>query len=146
MCKPQLIKGGIAVDDRGAVSFVNDFTFSGIKRFYLVEKHSRNFVRAWHGHKMEEKYVLVTKGTAIVAAVKIDDWEKPSKDQTVHKFVLSEKSPAILHIPNGYANGFMSLTDDVKIMFFSTASLAESAKDDYRYNARYWDPWKVEER
>jgi len=146
MCKPQLIKGGIAVDDRGAVSFVNDFTFSGIKRFYLVENHSRNFVRAWHGHKMEEKYVLVTKGTAIVAAVKIDDWEKPSKDQTVHKFVLSEKSPEILHIPNGYANGFMSLTDDVKIMFFSTASLAESAKDDYRYNARYWDPWKVEER
>jgi hypothetical protein len=31
-------------------------------------------------------------------------------------------------------------------MFFSTASLADSKDDDVRFDARYWDPWTVEER
>ena len=33
---PRLYSGGISVDDRGSLSFVNDFDFAGIKRFYLV--------------------------------------------------------------------------------------------------------------
>jgi len=143
---PKLMKGGIAVDDRGSVSFVNDFNFTNVKRFYAVENHKRGFIRAWHGHKNESKYALVVKGSALVCAVEIDDWEKPSKDLEVNRFILSEKSPSVLFIPAGYANGFMSLTEDAKIMFFSTSSLEESLNDDYRFDARYWNPWNVEER
>ncbi len=142
----ELIKGGLAVDDRGTVSFVNGFDFKDVKRFYAVENHRRGFIRAWHGHKNEAKYVLAVKGSALVCAVKIDDWENPSKDAEVKRFVLSEKSPAVLYIPAGHANGFMSLTDDAKLMFFSTSSLEESLNDDYRFDARYWNPWEIEER
>ncbi len=142
----KLIKGGIAVDDRGSVSFVNDFNFENVKRFYAVENHKQGFIRAWHGHKKESKYALVVKGSALVCAVEIDDWEEPSKDLEVNRFVLSEKSPSVLFIPAGYANGFMSLTEDAKIIFFSTSTLEESLNDDYRFDARYWDPWTVEER
>ena len=46
------MRGGVAVDDRGEVGFVNDFTFSGVKRFYTVANHSDGFVRAWHGHRL----------------------------------------------------------------------------------------------
>ena len=46
----------------------------------------------------------------------------------------------------GHANGFMSLTGDCKIIVFSTSTIEESLKDDYRFDARYWNPWKVEER
>jgi len=146
MEKPQIIKGGIAVDDRGVVSFVNDFGFSGVKRFYMVENHKAGFVRAWHAHKKEAKYVLVVKGSAIVAAVAVTDWDNPDKDQEVHRYILSEKSPSVLFIPSGYANGFMSLSKDLKIMYLSTSSLEESLGDDYRFDARYWNPWEVEER
>jgi dTDP-4-dehydrorhamnose 3,5-epimerase len=144
--EPRLIKGGVAVDDRGQLSFVNDFDFEGVKRFYTVENHRAGFIRAWHAHKLEAKYVLVVQGAALVAAVAIDDWDNPSKDAQVHRHVLSAASPAVLYVPAGYANGFMSLTEDTKIMFFSTSSLAESAGDDFRYDARHWDPWTVEER
>ncbi len=144
--EPRLIKGGLAVDDRGRVSFVNDFDFEGVKRFYTVENHTSGFIRAWHAHKKEAKYVLVVQGAALVGAVAIDDWDTPSKDAQVHRHVLSAASPAVLYVPAGYANGFMSLTEDTKIMFFSTSSLAESAGDDFRYDARHWDPWTVEER
>lgn len=142
----ELIEGGIAVDDRGQIQFCNDFNFKEIKRFYTVLNHQSQFIRAWHGHKKETKYVLVVSGAAIVSAVKIDDWEKPDKKAEVHRFILSEKKPCILKIPAGYANGFKTLVDDTKVMFFSTSTLEESMDDDFRYEAYYWNAWNVVER
>lgn len=142
----KLIQGAIRVDDRGSVSFVNDFNFEGVKRSYLVQNHSLGFVRAWHAHKKEAKYVWCTSGAALVAAVQIDNWEKPSPGLPVEKFVLSSATPSILYIPNGYANGFMSLSADCQLMFFSTSSLEESKDDDFRFEARLWNPWTIEER
>jgi dTDP-4-dehydrorhamnose 3,5-epimerase-like enzyme len=49
-------------------------------------------------------------------------------------------------IPAGYANGFMTLTESAKVMFLSTSSLEESAGDDFRFDARLWNPWNIEER
>jgi dTDP-4-dehydrorhamnose 3,5-epimerase len=143
---PRLIDGGLAVDDRGQVSFVNDFGFTGVRRFYMVSNHFQGFVRAWHAHRHEAKYVFVTSGAAIVGAVEIDDWEKPSKTARVHRYVLSAKKPSILYIPAGYANGFKSLTGDTNIIFFSTASMEEARNDDVRYDAGYWDIWEIIER
>jgi len=146
MDKVRLIEGNMAVDDRGTVSFVNDFNFSGVKRFYMVTNHRTGFVRAWHAHRHESKYITVVRGAAIIGAVKIDNWEKPSKDSQVNRYVLSAEKPSVLYIPAGYANGFMSLTQDAAVVFYSTASLQESQGDDVRYDARYWDIWQVTER
>ena len=143
---PKLLVGGLAVDDRGEVCFVNDFDFTGVKRFYTVTNHRSGFVRAWHAHRHEAKYVTVLRGAAIVGAVKIDDWESPSRDSRVWRYTLSSRRPAVVHVPAGYANGFMSLTADTLVVFFSTASLEDSRGDDTRYDARYWDIWQVIER
>ena len=146
MLKPELIQGNIAIDDRGELGFVNDFNFADVKRFYTVKNHHIGFVRAWHAHKNEAKYVTVLEGSALIGAVEIDDWITPSKDLVVNRFILSSKKPSVLYIPAGYANGFMSLTDDARLVFFSTSSLDESKGDDFRFDARYWDIWKIEER
>ncbi len=143
---PRLIEGGLGIDERGDIAFVNDFQFEGVKRFYMVSNHRVGFVRAWHAHRREGKYVTVVQGAAIVAAVAIDNWERPSKNAEIHRYVLSAQKPAVLYIPPGYANGFMSLTADTKLVFFSTSSLEESRSDDVRYDARYWDAWQVIER
>ena len=143
---PRLIEGGLAVDDRGRVSFVNDFEFTGVRRFYMVSNHSAGSVRAWHAHRREAKYVFVASGAAIVGAVAVDNWEEPSRTTEVHRYVLSANKPSILYIPAGYANGFKSLTADATIMFFSTATMEEAKNDDVRYDAHYWDIWSVVER
>jgi dTDP-4-dehydrorhamnose 3,5-epimerase len=142
----RLIEGGVAVDDRGQLAFVNTFGFEGVKRFYAVSNHRSGFVRAWHAHRKEAKYVHLARGSAIVGAVKVDDWEKPSRDLKVERFVLSSAKPSVLYIPAGYANGFMSLTADALLYYFSTATIDESRGDDVRYSARHWDCWQVEER
>lgn len=144
--KPYVINGGLAVDDRGEIVFVNEFNFESVKRFYIVSNHKSGFVRAWHAHKRESKYVTAVVGSAIVGAVKIDSWENPSKDLAVERYVISEKRPQVVYIPPGYANGFMSLTEDLKLVFYSTSTLEESSGDDFRYDARYWDIWDVVER
>jgi dTDP-4-dehydrorhamnose 3,5-epimerase-like enzyme len=143
---PVFLPGGLSVDDRGSLAFCNDFNFSGVKRFYLVSCHQPNQVRAWHAHRHERKYVTAVSGTALVCAVPIDDWHTPSKSVVVFRHVLSANQPRVLAIPPGYANGWMSLTHGCKLLWFSTAALNESKDDDYRFPARYWDPWKVEER
>ncbi len=146
MDKPYKIEGNICIDDRGKVSFVNGFHFDGVKRFYTISNHRRGFVRAWHAHRIEAKYVTVLQGAALVAAVQIDDWLQPNRHTEVDKWVLCGERPAVVFIPAGYANGFMSLTDDALIGFFSCASLEDSLRDDMRYSARYWNPWQIVER
>jgi dTDP-4-dehydrorhamnose 3,5-epimerase-like enzyme len=138
--------GGLAVDDRGELGFVNDFNFEGVKRFYTVANHRQGFVRAWHGHKREAKYVTAVSGAAVIGAVRVDNWDQPSRDLPVDRFVLSAHKPSVLYIPAGYANGFMSLTADLKLMFFSTTTLEQSQGDDFRFDARHWDIWQVVER
>tara|TARA_Y100000034_G_C6879783_1_gene402925 strand:+ start:475 stop:921 length:447 start_codon:yes stop_codon:yes gene_type:complete len=148
MSKPTLIKGGIAIDDRGSVSFVNDFDFKSIKRFYTAKNFSRDTIRAFHGHIKEAKYVYVAKGSAIIAAVKMTSTKNPDKNEDVERFVLSEKSPSILHIPSGYANGFRVLEKDTTILFFSTTTLEEAKEDDFRFPHDYWgtEIWEIEHR
>lgn len=146
MNKIKLIDAGLAIDDRGELIFSNDFDMSKIKRFYQITNHQNFFVRAWHGHQKEEKFILVSKGSAIIAGVKIDNWKKPSKDLPVEKFIVTEKNPKIVHIPAGYANGFKTLAQDTKLIIFSTSTLKESKNDDFRYDSRHWNPWDIEER
>ena len=146
MTIPYVFEGGLGIDDRGEVGFVNDFNFDGIKRFYWVANHRSGFIRAWHAHKREAKYVTVVQGTALIGAVEIDDWDNPSKDSKLWRYALSDHKPSTLYIPAGYANGFMSLTAETKLIFFSTSSLEETHGDDIRYDAYYWNPWQIVER
>ncbi len=146
IAEPVCMKGKLFVDDRGEVGCVNDFDMRQVRRFYTVANHRVGFIRAWHAHKKESKYVTVTSGSAIIAAVKIDNWSQPSQDLNIHRFVLSAATPSVIFIPKGYANGFKTLTVDTKIMFFSMATLEQSRKDDFRFDAYYWDPWLIVER
>lgn len=139
----ECIEGGLVVDDRGQIQFCNNFDMSDVKRFYIVSNHESQFVRAWHGHKKEGKYAMVVSGSAIFAGVKIENWDNPNKEAPIQRLVLSAKKPSILRIPAGYAHGFKTLEADTKVMFFSTASLGQSADDDYRFEYDFWNPWDV---
>ena len=96
--------------------------------------------------QIENKYILITKGSALAAAVKIDDWKNPSKSLKIETFVLNDKKPKLLFIPGGYAHGYKTLLADTRLIIFSTSTLTESIKDDYRYEAYYWNPWTIKER
>jgi dTDP-4-dehydrorhamnose 3,5-epimerase len=139
MMEIKLYNGGIAVDDRGSVRFVNDFNFSDVKRFYQVENHRRGFIRAWHAHEKEGKYVYVATGSALVGAVPLVNNNLIVSEGK--KFFLSAKKPTVLFIPSGYGNGFMNLEEGTSILFFSTRTLDESLGDDIRFPFDAWNIW-----
>lgn len=125
-----IYSGGLSVDDRGKVSFANDFDFKDVKRFYVVENHNKGHLRAWHGHKKEAKYVYVVSGSAKIGVATGEDFES---------YVLSADKPQVLYIPAGSYNGCRTLTDDAKVIYFSTATLEESKQDDQRLPEDTWE-------
>ena len=140
--EPRIINGGLHVDDRGKVSFINDMP--EVKRFYVIENLGKDIIRAFHGHKKEDKYFYVVQGTALICANRID----ADRNSIVHRFVLSEHQPQLLHIPHKFANGVKSLEDKTKVIVFSTATLEESKSDDERIPYDYWGirVWRSENR
>ena len=147
MNNTQQIIGNIATDDRGTVRFVNDFNFNGVKRFYQVSNHRSGFIRAWHGHMKEAKYVYVAKGTALVAAVPMEDMLAAKESgilanpDVVQKAVLSANKPTVLFIPAGDANGFKTLEEGTIVQFFSTSTLEQSPGDDIRFDYNLVNVW-----
>ena len=145
MTKPKLIQGNFFNDERGILSFVNEFNFleKKIQRFYIVKNYQNNFIRAWHGHEEESKFVYCLNGSAKVCCVKIDNFNKPNKNEKIYSFNLNENKPSIVFVPKGYANGFMNTEPNTKLMFLSDKSLEQSKKDDFRYEYNFWNPWKI---
>jgi len=144
MDEVKTISGGVAVDDRGSIRFANDFDFEGVKRFYQIQNHEPMFIRAWHGHQHEAKYIYVAKGTAVVGVAPIEGYE--NHEHTENRFVLSDQKPVVLYIPKAHFNGIMTFTPDTIVQVFSTSTLEESLGDDIRLSYRYWDIWDVERR
>lgn len=134
------------VDDRGTLIFSNNLDISHFKRQYFVSNFSSQFIRAWHGHKIESKAVSVISGAAIICAVEIDNWENPSKALKINRLILSSENPKWVLIPNGYANGFKTLKKNTVLQFLSTHSTSDSLNDDFRFEYNYWNPWEIVQR
>ena len=143
---PKILEGDCSVDDRGIVSFLNVLPFEKVKRSYIVENFSTDTVRAFHGHKIEEKFVLAISGAAIIVVAKMSTDIKSLEDPK--RYVLSNKKLQVLHIPFWHANGFRALELNTKLAFFSTTTIDQAKEDDYRFPYDYFGKlvWTVESR
>ena len=136
-----LINGNIHSDNRGVLTFFNDFDMSLVKRFYIAKHFDRHVIRAWQGHRNEQKWFYVTEGAFKVVLVEPNDWTNPSADLPYIEFLLEANNNEILHIPKGIATGFQASTTPSKLMIFSDVTLSESVNDDYRFDKNLWYKW-----
>lgn len=136
---PKVIQGGNFSDHRGSISYVNDFSFDDIERFYIISNCNENPIRAWQGHKLDAKNFYCLSGSFKIHFVKVDNWEKPSKNLLVETILVSESDSKIVHIPPGYANAIESLESNSKLISFSTLPLSQVSEDDVRYESNYWE-------
>lgn len=140
---PEVIffEGGRFSDKRGILSFVNDFDFSDVRRFYNITHPDVSVVRAWQGHKIERKYFYVPYGSFLLAWVKIDNWEHPSSDLKASYTILSSEKPGVLSIPAGYANGIKAIIPDSVLTVYSNLDLKESENDRWTFDQALWFNW-----
>ena len=110
--EPILFSNNLYSDDRGSVSFTNELNLKNVVRTYKVQNKLIKTVRAWHAHKLEEKWISVEEGEFLVCAVQIDDFDNPSKSIKIHKYTLTPED-GILYVPNNYANGALNITEQI---------------------------------
>lgn len=134
----QIIQGNLFSDDRGSLSFANDFSLKSIVRFYEITPKDTTIIRAWQAHKKESKWFYCTQGAFKVNLIKLDSFENPSDDLTVISYELNANNPQVLYIPGGYANGFKSLCQESKLMVYSDFDLEASKLDDFRFESNKW--------
>ena len=138
---PTYIDMGSAYDERGFIEYFNDFYKFKAQRFYIINNNQDNFIRAWHGHKKEAKIFYSLSGFIQISAVKIKNFKNPDKNTEINNFFLSSRGNKLLYIPGGFANGIKFFNSKDRLLVFSSSTLKESLKDDYRYNYDYWSPW-----
>ncbi|MCD0471069.1 WxcM-like domain-containing protein [Flavobacterium sp. JAS] len=136
---PTIIQGGNFSDHRGTISYVNDFSFQDIERFYIISNSDNNPIRAWQGHKLDAKNFYCLSGSFKIHFVKVDNWEVPSKNIAIETVFVSESDSKVVHIPAGYANAIESLESNSKLISFSTLPLSNVSYDDVRYPSDYWN-------
>lgn len=139
---PEVFDIPVHQDDRGFVYCVRDNMFDDmIQRTYVVENHSKGLVRAWHGHRKADTYMHVIQGVVKIAAMNMEN------DEDITCAVLTDRRPQMFYIPAGFYNGAMSLTDNTKILVYSTLTFDKVKSDDYRENWKVnGDIWRVENR
>lgn len=137
MHQGRLLTGKAHQDERGIITFNNDFDASQIKRIYTIENHSTEFIRGWQGHKIEQRWFACMKGSFEIWVIQIDDFEKPSKDLTIQKYLLKNDVLTYLHIPAGHLTAIQSLQEESKLLVLADFRLGE-IEDEYRFPIDYF--------
>src|SRR6187402_1805961 len=107
--EPKLINGNYHSDQRGTLFYNNDFDASLIKRIYIIENESPEFIRGWQGHQIEQRWFSVVNGKFKIQLIKIDNWEKPSVNLEILTYLIDSEKLNVLHVPKGYVSSIQSL-------------------------------------
>lgn len=130
-------KGNIYCDERGTITFNDEFDVSQIKRIYTIENHSVDFVRGWQGHKIEQRWFAGMKGSFKIAVIKIDDFENPSKELTPEYFILNANSLDFLHIESHRITAIKALEEESKLLVLADYGFG-GINDEFRFPLDYF--------
>lgn len=135
--KPTLISGNCHQDQRGQLFYNNDFDASSIKRMYVIENHSVNFLRAWQGHKIEQRWFSAVQGRFKIQLIAVDNWEIPNENLPRIEYHLHSEKLDILYIPAGYISSIQALEENSKLVVMADYQLGE-LNDEFRFPIDYF--------
>lgn len=132
-----LLEGKSHQDERGIITYNNDFDLSQIKRIYTIENHSIDFIRGWQGHEIEQRWFACMKGSFEISVIVVDDFIYPSREVTIQKYLLKDDVLTYLHIPSGCITAIQAKEENSKLLVLADYGLGE-INDEYRYSVDYF--------
>lgn len=129
---PRILKGNCFRDDRGVITYNNDFDTSVIKRIYTIENHTVDFQRGWQGHKIERRWFASIQGSFEISVIKLDDFRNPKRLQRFHKFVLTDKVLDYLYVPPQCVTAIRAIESKSKLLVLADYFINE-IRDEYRF-------------
>jgi len=134
---PKIITGNSHTDTRGTLFYNNDFDASAIKRMYVIDNATTEIVRAWQGHKIEQRWFSAINGSFKIGLIKIDNWENPAKNLEKLIYIINSDTLEVLHVPKGYVSSIQAMEVGSKLLVMADYLLGE-INDEYRYDANYF--------
>ena len=135
---PKIINGNTHSDQRGILLYNNSFDAFEIKRVYFIENKDIAIIRAWQGHKIEQRWFSAVAGSFKIQLIAIDNWGKPSINLKPITFVLNAVKLDVLQIPAGYVSSIQSLEKSSKLLVMADYLLGE-INDEYKYPQNYFE-------
>lgn len=130
--------GSCFIDNRGSLTNNNIVNFERVKRCYIIENNVNNLIRAWQGHKIEQRWFIAIIGNFKITLIKIDNWKNPNKFLKKIEFNLNGNTMDVLHIPPGYVSSIESLSQGSKLFVMSDYNFKE-IEDEYRFEIDYFN-------
>lgn len=133
-----VLKGNKHTDERGSITFNNEFDASQVKRIYTIENHAVDFVRGWQGHKIEQRWFACMKGEFEISVIEIDDFDSPSQALEAQKYILDDNTLDYLYVPSGCITAIKALKNGSKLLVLADYALGEII-DEYRFDLQYFN-------
>lgn len=127
-----LCKGNKFEDERGVITYNNDFDASLVKRIYTIENLQTDFIRGWQGHLTEQRWFACVRGGFRINVIKVDDFENPSSDLESKKYDLRADVLDFLHIEPGCITAIQAMEENSKLLVLADYGLHE-INDEYRF-------------
>ncbi|RNA61675.1 sugar epimerase [Chryseobacterium nematophagum] len=138
MTDKMIHQGNKYEDQRGIITYNNEFDTQNIKRIYTIENHNISFIRGWQGHKIEQRWFAAMKGKFEISVIQVDDFDKPSKTLPIQKFMLDDQSLTYLHVPAGCITAIQAEEENSKLLVLADYKLGE-IHDEYRFELDYFE-------
>ena len=139
--KPTLSIGNTFTDHRGILRFVNEINPGYFCRFYLITHPQTNIIRAWQGHKIEEKAFYVISGSFTIAVVQPLNFDYLSDEEIPEIYNLNEDKGQLLRVPGGSFTGIKATAVNATLLVLSSLSVNDSKEDDFRQPSNRWLNW-----
>ncbi len=139
--KATISDGNTFTDHRGILKYVNEFNPGNFCRFYLITHPCCAVVRAWQGHKIEEKAFYVITGSFTIAVVEPKNFDVLKDDELPAIFNLSEANGKFLRVSGESFTGIKATTKDSTLLVLSSLNVNDSKQDDFRQPSNRWLNW-----
>jgi len=133
----QIKKGNRFDDERGVITYNNDFDASEIKRIYTIENCSTDFIRGWQGHKIERRWFACINGEFEISVIKVDNFDKPADDLQSSRFRLNDEELNYLLVPAGCITAIKANKKNSKLLVLADFALGVN-QDEYRFPLDYF--------
>lgn len=131
------LKGNRHEDQRGIITFNNEFDVSAVKRIYTIENVSLDFIRGWQGHKIEQRWFACMNGAFEIKMIEIDNFQQPSRELQAKTYNLNTSGLDFLHIPAGHITAIRALDKASKLLVLADYKMNE-IEDEYRFDLKYF--------
>ena len=98
-----------------------------------------NMERRLQNHRtlIEQSIKRVLDSNQVILGQEVDNFEQPSKELNLQKFILTAIKLTYLHIPAGFITAIKAKEDNSKLLVLADYPIG-SSNDEYRYDLNYF--------